>query len=78
MLVQGGLFKSSNIVVACCYVQGDALFSWLLQPHVMHSLSKITSQHVYPFDVIKLLQIPWRQNWTKSGRTQKIERNHFI
>jgi hypothetical protein len=61
MLVYGGLFKSSNIVVACCYVQGGAMFSWFLQPYVMHSFNKIASQHVYPFDVIKLLQIPWKK-----------------
>jgi hypothetical protein len=33
------------------------MFFQLLQPNVMHSLNKITNQHIYAFDIVELLQI---------------------
>jgi hypothetical protein len=51
-----------DIVVTSGCVQEGVAFSQLLYPNVMHSFSKITSWHIYPFNVAKLMQIPRKED----------------
>jgi hypothetical protein len=38
----------------------------------MHNFNKIASRDIYPFNVVELLQIPRRVDYTKNVRIEKI------
>ncbi len=53
--IQCKLFESTNVIIGHHYVWSSVAFPQLLQLNVMHSFYQITSGHVYPLFITKLL-----------------------
>jgi len=63
--IQCRLFESPNIIIRCHYIKISVMIPRLLQPNVMHSFGYITSGHVRPLLIIKLLQIKGKETLEK-------------